>query len=85
MLKVGKDPFIDKNGRQRHLSYADIETDNEKWVDCSKYLPEDFDLVFLKLESGRTRKGWLSGNSWDGAKIKSKDKVLYWKRNMMAM
>jgi hypothetical protein len=49
-----------------------------------KYLPADFDLVYLRLERERTIPGWISGTNWDAIRLKSTDKVLYWKRKMEA-
>jgi len=71
--KVGKDyPVV--------FSYRDVKTDDDGWVDAAKYLPADFDLVYMKVEGKKTLSGWMSGNNWEGLRLKEGDKVLYWKR-----
>ena len=83
MLKVGTDLIFDKKkGKERKISYADIPYDEDGWVDSSKFLPADFDLVYLKSPNHiKTVSGWWSGKIWDGLNIAPDDEVLYWKRN----
>lgn len=81
MKKVGRDVLINKKTKKtRKFSYKDVEYDNEKWADAEKYLPADFDLVFLKIKDLPIISGWMNGNNWEGLRIHSDDQVLYWKK-----
>ncbi len=66
----------------RSFSYRDVEYDEDGWVDATKYIPEECDLVILRMDDDRSLPGWWTGNGWDGLRIKRKDKVLYWKRKL---
>jgi len=63
--------------------YRDVIYDKEGWADASKYLPEDYDLVFLKIEGKDICHGWSTGQNWDGCNIKRSDNILSWKRKQM--
>ena len=78
MRKVDRD-FVDKKNPPK-ISYRHVRFDEDGWADASKWLPADYDLVFLKLERGPTIAGWAYGNEFLGLKLKDDDKVLYWKR-----
>lgn len=78
-LKVGKS-LIEKNGKTKELTYTDVPTDIDGWVDSSKYLPEDFDLVELRMEDNIIESGWAIGSTWDGLYVDSDSKVNYWRR-----
>jgi hypothetical protein len=80
--KVGRDEIFDKKLRKhRKFMYRDVHFDPDGWVDASRYLPAEFDLVYLKISDvKKTITGWIVGNSWDGLRIKPGEKVLYWKR-----
>lgn len=88
MIKVGTHKEyitkFDKNGKEKKVevvyTYRDVQYDIDGWADSNKYLPDDFDLVYMKIEGKKTMPGWASGNSWAGLKYKDGDKVLYWKR-----
>lgn len=81
ILQVGIDLIIDpKSKKERLLSYADLEGEGKEWIDASKFLPKDFELVLLKTDKGKERPGWLSGRTWDGYRISQDDNVLFWKR-----
>lgn len=88
MIKVGnrKDYVtkIDKNKKENKIeivySYKDVNYDINGWADSTKFLPEDFDLVLMKIDGKKTIYGWAIGNSWSGLKYKKGEKVLYWKR-----
>lgn len=67
-------------GRTRKFSYRDILFDEDGWADAKKYLPGDYDLVFLDIEGKPPTSGWSIGDDWDGLYIEKGDKVLYWKR-----
>jgi hypothetical protein len=62
------------------FQYKDVEFDIDGWADCKRFLPDDYDLVLLKLSRGKTIPGWIAGSSWDGLKLKKEDTVLYWKK-----
>ena len=79
MLKVGRDTIIDKKtNKTRWLNYNDVPH-LDQWVDASKYLPGDYDLVIMKTET-KTFPGWFSGIAWDGYRVPPNSNVLYWKR-----
>lgn len=84
MIKVGVDrvPYVNKKGEDslRYVTYADIHYDPDGWVDAEKYLPGDYDLVYLKIKDKFSKSGWIVGKRWDGLKVLEEDKVLYWKR-----
>lgn len=79
--------FVKKVGKQygkrkRPFSYHDVEFDENKWADASKYLPIDFDLCHCRVKDhDKTRSGWYTGHQWDGIKIRDTDTVLFWKCN----
>jgi len=61
------------------FNYYNICFDSEGWANAQVYLPEPYELVYLKI--GRRHKmGWWDGKRWDGYRIKYKDKILYWKK-----
>lgn len=60
--------------------YKDVECDIDGWVDCRKFLPDDFDLVFMRLKRGKAISGWISGKIWCGLRLKNDDVVIFWKR-----
>lgn len=49
-----------------------------------EYLPDDYDIMYLKIKNKPSSHGWISGNNWDGLKIKPDDEVLYWKKKQEA-
>lgn len=61
-------------------TYKDIFYNDAGWADVEKYLPEDFDLVSMLLENKRIINGWINGLLWEGLRLKSTDKVLFWKK-----
>lgn len=83
-IKVGdiKSYKIKADGRKNPVfySYAHVEYDIDGWADVEKYLPNDFDLVFLRLKRERTIPGWINGQFFEGRKLKPDDVVLFWKR-----
>lgn len=84
MIKVGvhKVPYVNKKGEDslRYVTYADIKYDLDGWVDSQKFLPADYDLVYLKIKDKPTKFGWIVGKRWDGLRVLNEDEVLYWKR-----
>ena len=83
-IKVGdiKSYVIKASGRKNPVfySYGDVEYDIDGWADVTRFLPNDFDLVFLRLKRERTIPGWINGQSFEGRKLKPDDVVLFWKR-----
>lgn len=77
MKKVKRD-FL-RNGMLPKTEYRHVTYDEDGWADASKWLPADYDLVFMKTERGPTLPGWSYGNGFEGMRLKSTDKVLYWK------
>jgi hypothetical protein len=76
--KVGKS--IVEGIKPRKFAYRDIPFDEDGWADAERFMPADYDLVFLKIEGKKSVSGWSTGNSWDGLKLEKADKVKYWKR-----
>ena len=67
------------------FSYAQCIKSKDGFIDAKRYLPFPGDLVFVIIERkgeklDRIYPGWWTGQSWDGAKIKDSDIILYWKR-----
>jgi hypothetical protein len=89
IIKVGaiKECIISTNpktGRPQKkkvlYTYRDVFFDIDGWADCKRYLPEDYDLVYMRLARERTIPGWISGTAWMGIKLKDDDIVKFWKR-----
>ena len=78
-MKVGRE-YIKAGDKERKFSYTDVEYDPDNWVDANKYLPADYDLMYLKIKDKKTISGWAVGCNWDGLHFNDKDIVLYWKR-----
>jgi len=75
-IKVGA-----KTQNKKYFLYSQVIYDKLGWVDVSKFLPQDHDLMFLKTHNGAIKSGWLSNNIWDGLKLENGDKVTHWKRH----
>lgn len=73
-IKVGS------NINGKVFEYFRCECLENGWIDSSKYLPKDFDLLDLQTENGKIKMGWRSGNIWDGMKIKENEKILFWRK-----
>lgn len=66
----------------RAFSYINVNFDEEKWADSSKFLPGDYDLCYCKIKNQKKiLPGWHTGISWDGSKIKREHEVIFWKLN----
>lgn len=79
-LKVGRSKFVSPKNQQTYiLSYNDVEKDVDGWVDASKYLPIDFDLLIVKTKES-SFPAWSVGNHWDGVRVTDKTEVLFWKK-----
>jgi len=79
MIKVGRDK-IQVGEKVRKFSYRDIPFDPDGWADAKKYLPADYDLMFLNIKDKKSSCGWSVGNKWDGSKLENTDEILYWKK-----
>jgi len=79
MMKVGRD-YIKVGEKERKFSYRDIQFDPDGWADAKKFLPADYDLMFLKVKDQKNTYGWSVGNAWEGLKLQSTNEILYWKR-----
>lgn len=67
----------------RKFRYKDVKTDLDGWADATKYLPQDYDLLFLKVHRhGMTHiiSGWYQETKWFGVKLRKYDSVVQWKR-----
>lgn len=84
MIKAGakKYPGVKKSPK---YSYRDIYFDPGKWADASRFLPEDYDLVLMRLTNGKTITGWSVGLKWEGLRLQPEDNVKYWKRKLDQM
>jgi hypothetical protein len=89
MIKVGdvkeyiekEDKNSDKKKKVAVLyTYRDVKFDLDGWADSKEYLPEDYNLVYMKIEGRKTIPGWSIGSSWSGLRLKLTDQVIYWKR-----
>lgn len=83
-MKVGRDKVTYMKGdeqKERKFAYRDVEYDKYDWVDASKYLPADFDLMHMRTDKDKTYAGWHATNTWMGLRLPEDEKVLYWKRN----
>lgn len=81
MKKVGKS-LVEETGKV--LSYRTVKMDIDGWVNAKEYLPDDYDIMYLKIKDRQSTHGWISGNKWDGLRIRPDDEVLYWKRKQEA-
>ena len=76
--KVGERFFDGKN--KRTFLYKDVIYDENGWVDARRFLPADYDLLYLKIKDKPRRIGWSVGTKWDGLKIKKEDEILEWNK-----
>lgn len=60
------------------LTYDFIVPDNNGWVDNRLFIPANFDLVMVKLESGVKVFGWIEDKKWNGNKLFPISQVSYW-------
>lgn len=78
--KVSRIVVFDKKlGKKRKFSYRDVIYDADMWVDAKKFLPADYDLMWLKTKE-KTYPGWSVGTLWDGLNIQPEIEVIYWKK-----
>lgn len=77
ILKVGK-TYAFPNGR-RKMQYRDVMFDGDGWATADKYLPEDYDMTYMRCDNERTIAGWCVGAKWSGIRL-TNQKVVAWKR-----
>lgn len=75
--RVGKH----RSGTKKDFTYVMCTHDADGWVKACDFLPEDYDMCYLKLSDGRSKRGWFNGYCWDGLRIKVDDEIVYWKRS----
>ena len=64
---------------KKSFTYKMCVTDCDGWVDASRFLPLDYDLVYARLED-KTIAAWHAGRKWDGLHLKPGSNVKYWKK-----
>lgn len=65
------------------ITYTTVPKDYDGWVDASLYLPQDYDLILMRVDRKSykcTFPGWWNGGSFDGAEYRDGDIVKLWKR-----
>jgi len=78
-IKIGTD-YKDENGKKKTYSYLDVKPEKDGWVDPTKFLPEDFDMVTLKIAGKPKITGWINGTTWVGFRLRIFDQVVAWKK-----
>ena len=64
-----------------NFSYAKIKYDKDGFADASKYKPDKFDLVNIKINRKGWKKtiaGWWTGSEWYSRRLLEGDKVVAW-------
>ena len=51
----------------------------DDWKDMNVEMPDDFELVFVLLESKKVYPGWWTGVVWDGRQHVLNKKVIGWR------
>ncbi len=75
-IQIGKK----KKGRIL-FQYKDVTYDVDRWADANLFHPYEYDLCLLKIKDcKKDKKGYWTGQFWDGLNVKQSDIVLYWKR-----
>lgn len=83
MIKVGTHyDGISAKGKEvkKHYTYGHVIYEKDGWADPEKFLPEDFDMVWLNIKGKEPITGWINGKTWVGFRLKPLDKVLSWKK-----
>jgi hypothetical protein len=68
-----------KDNKVIYWNYRNIKYDKNGWANAEEYLPDQFDLCFIKTENNRVLKGWHTGQIWDGLNVNHTHKIKYWK------
>lgn len=56
-----------------------IEKDSDGWIDCKKFLPTPYDLVWI-LVGRKAMRAWWDGMAWCGYKLSRRKRVTKWKK-----
>ena len=83
MIKVGTVFEIRQGTGQpwkRKYTYRHVVPESDGWIDVKKYLPDDFDLVWIKRKHGDPVAGWINDRKWYGFRLKLYDSVVGWKK-----
>jgi len=81
MIKAGAKKFPGMKNCPKY-GYRDIHFDGDKWADAKKYIPEDYDLVLMRVNTGEVIPGWACGYKFEGLRLKPEHVVKYWKRKL---
>lgn len=63
------------------IGYNNIPKGVNGWVDASKILPLDYELVYIRMYDDTRIKGWWEETGWRSLRIRKEDrgKVISWK------
>jgi hypothetical protein len=59
---------------------VDVMSSDQNWIDTIDRKPEPYSLNALLLKTGREVRGWWTGSSWDGIKVRENDTVIKWRK-----
>jgi len=76
-LKVGQ-MYLFPDGRRKY-QYREVPFDIDGWALASRYLPADYDMMYMRCDDERTIPGWCNGTKWLGMRLRDQ-KVIAWKR-----
>jgi hypothetical protein len=68
-------------GSKRLFPYSLVEYGDNGWADANKYLPLEYDLVYVKLKE-KILMGWRSMGKWIGLRFDN-EPVYAWKRKII--
>jgi hypothetical protein len=69
-----------KKSKEKQYFYRNVDYDAEGWADAKKWLPADYDLVYMKIRGKPTIVGWSVGKEWLGLRLKDGDVITSWRR-----
>lgn len=72
--------FSKTKEKANSFRYLVSKFNKEGWADASKSSPIPFDLVTICTNRNKEISGWWTGHKWEGARLKNKEIVLFWKR-----
>ena len=72
-------PRLTNDPKCKFYSYIKVDCDDDFWVDASNWLPDDFDLCYLRREDGNIKVGWRSCRHWDGYSVGRHEDFIHWK------
>jgi len=80
MIKINQDYDPETGKKVTYKMIKKDAIDANGFVDVKRYIPADFDLMYLKFKNHRPSFGWSNGKKWYGAEIGRCHEVLFWKR-----